>query len=79
MRVAVTYKDILDGERDIATRCPVALALGRTTGRTWAVYQNRLWKLGGGPELNTPPAVRDFIRRFDEGAAVAPFAFELAT
>jgi hypothetical protein len=77
MRVVVTAKDIVKGRRSIADRCPVALALQRSTGRRWEVYFTHLsdvWHHAGQP---TPLAVADFCEKFDDGIGVRPFAFEL--
>jgi len=76
MRVHVTADDIAYGERFNCHRCPVALAI---RGALLVAY------VAVGPVLiltrrrwtPTPLAVAAFIRAFDAGEAVEPFAIEL--
>jgi hypothetical protein len=77
MRVVVTQKDITRGQRSIADRCPVALALKRSTGRRWEVYFTHLSDVRRQRGMPTPERVADFCERFDDGIGVRPFAFEL--
>lgn len=37
MRIEVTQEDIDDGQPGMATHCPIALAMGRATGKQWRV------------------------------------------
>jgi hypothetical protein len=77
MRVVVTAKDITRGRRSIADRCPVALALQRTTRRRWEVYFTHFSDVRRQRGYPTPLAVADFCEKFDDGIGVRPFAFEL--
>jgi len=77
VRVAVTSRDIVKGKRSIADRCPVALALQRTTHRRWEVYFTHLSDVRRQQAQPTPLAVADFCEKFDDGIGVRPFAFEL--
>ena len=92
IRGAVTKADMnlawrsLDGPRDLS--CPVAVALGRITGRQWVVKSTCAWLFERerdtpGPELyRLPQPVRTFIKKWDSNAAYPhlwpdPIEFEL--
>lgn len=77
MRVTVTAKDVAKGRRFIADRCPVALALRRTTHRRWEVYFTHLSDVTRQTGQRAPDAVAEFCERFDDGLGGKPFTFEL--
>jgi hypothetical protein len=90
LHVAMIADDIVKGARGCIT-CPVARATGRaglSRGlaplsmkglRTKPAYAHvtTLLIFVGRYKAPTPPAVAEFIRRFDAGQAVAPIAFDL--
>lgn len=81
--VSVTAGDIEIGDTGACQTCPVAHALARATGATWVSVNGKLlaWRGPRSPMVTvtapTTPRVRDFIRRFDDGAPVKPLEFEL--
>jgi hypothetical protein len=77
MRVAVTAKDITDGERGNSLRCPVALALKRITGRDWEVLKTVAYPTGSTERYPLPLAATAWLAHSDAGADVEPFAFAL--
>lgn len=78
MRIDVTQEDIKNGEVGVCTRCPVALAMRRSTGHLWFIDTAILSNADGSTELDTPACVRNFVRRFDTRLQVEPFSFDLA-
>ncbi len=75
--INVTAKHIVEGERRQACRCPVALAIGdQWDSHIQPVVLNSTICLG---EHFTPmpPEVDRFVRDFDVGLPVEPFAFAL--
>ena len=79
MLIEVTKEDIEKGKPQNAVACPIAIALERQTGHKWSVgvrYCTRLaaWTWN---DLLLPPAAVRFVRAFDLGCDVAPFAFEV--
>ena len=86
MRIRVTSDDIDAGQRRNCTACAVALALRRATGLRWAVGMNergvataRLDPLAWPARWHDlPPAVTEFVHRFDAGGRCEPFEFEFA-
>jgi hypothetical protein len=77
MHVVVTAKDIVKGRRSIADRCPVALALKRSTGRRWEVYFTHFSDVRRQRGYPTPLQVADWCEKYDDGIAMRPFHFEL--
>lgn len=86
MRIEVTQSDIDHGERGSCTACPIAIALERHLGCHVTVQENdtevappcawiRIQRDGSQHQL--PGSAESFIRRFDDGKSVAPFAFNL--
>jgi len=85
-RVEVTAEDILNGRPRQVCGCPVALAICRALGvrpedALLGVYPGeiRIWERLTLPScrLAVPPEVSQFIRAFDSGEPVEPFAFDL--
>lgn len=72
-RVKVTEEDILNGTSS-GYRCPVNLACNRI-GLNVAYVGMSLIIFRSGNNINTPPLVRNFIRRFDSGDNVDPEEF----
>jgi hypothetical protein len=81
MKIDVTQKHINRGFRKTCGQCPVALALAEAFSANWShagpstlsVRRNRLRTL----DWDTPVVARDFMLRFDSGAPVSPFSFDL--
>ena len=83
MKIPLTQKHIDDGVKGSCGWCPAALAINDATGgnkvsvdpkRTcWGTKPNGHWKHC----IDTPPAVREFLDRYDSGLPVEPFEFEL--
>lgn len=79
MLIEVTKEDIDKGKPMNSGACPLANALERRTGHKWSVgvrYCTRL-AVGTWNDLPLPPAAVQFVRAFDLGCDVAPFAFEV--
>lgn len=74
--VNVTKTDIKDGDVGHCGRCPVALALQRAFD-TKLVRAAHFFLEVGRHKWDTPPEVRMFINRFDNGEGVVPFSFQL--
>ena len=91
-RVAVTQQHIDDGRRAVACRlslecnCPVSHAVGEagfdnprvrfntfTAGQMWSRVGSRTERR----RYRLPAQVTTFIARFDDGAEVQPFAFDV--
>lgn len=83
--VQVTMKDIIHGERNKCSRCPIALALARALG----VVQGKEGVVSVGPSAAAwtvdgktgrallPLAAQDFIHEYDRANTVKPFEFTL--
>ena len=60
-------------------RCPIALAVARTTGEVWEIAYVNGWPTHR--EVRSPiwwpVAVQGFIHTFDAGKPVQPFSFDL--
>ena len=73
--IEVTAEDIAAGRMSACTGCPVALAMTRALGTETRVYMLH----GEFPDTDEmfalPATVRSFIRAFDAGEGVEPFAF----
>lgn len=75
MRVEVTQEDIDAGRKRDCYACPIALSIKRQGFGSVAVSQGNIWVVGC--EYDTPLHVEEFIKAFDEGKPVKPFAFTL--
>lgn len=82
LRLGVTAEDIAGGEKDSPDMCPVALALARALDigcNCVRVYLDEIVLFIGAyaqvVKRPTPEAVRDWVRRWDAGERVHPFAF----
>lgn len=77
--IRVTQDHIDRGLKMDACQCPTALALIEATGNTnpgaVVVSHNAFWL--GAQKFITPPAVAEFIRKFDHNMTVEPFEFEI--
>jgi hypothetical protein len=84
MIVEVTRKDIRGGLRNIASDCPIALALNRKFNRDdilvypykngWAFSCHR-----GRVHCLLPSSASRFAKRFDRGMKVQPFRFRISS
>lgn len=75
--IHVTQEDIENGERNRASRCPVAIAIKRATGNA-SVYVGTLdMSIGEFLDMSLPRKLVKFIGRFDSGKAVHPFTFTI--
>jgi len=78
VKIDVTAEDIHKGIKGNCYRCPVALALRRTTETLLEVssYCIRVYSF---PirDIQLPEIAVDFIKRFDRGKLVKPFKFYL--
>ena len=80
MEIHVTEGDIMEArghkERGWPTTCPIALALKRKRGITWAsVSRTEASVSRGSMEVITyelPPVGNEFVKRFDGGLSVKP-------
>jgi hypothetical protein len=82
MRVEVTQADIDAGEPHACDRCPVALAVLRAMrddADEVAVAANIISCYRDNVEItfSMPRTVRVFVKAFDDGEPVSPFAFDL--
>jgi phospholipase C len=87
VRIDVTQADIEQGVKRSSNRCPVAIALQRTTRKPWTVGITMMIEtdphLLQNPEVyyKVPIKVRQFIQGFDNPqgyyAPAVPFSFEL--
>jgi len=75
MLVEVRQEHIDKGRPLSIYSCPVAHALQDQTGELAYVSQN--YCLVNGKDIDLPPLVREFIRKYDEGSTVYPFSFNL--
>ena len=76
--IEVTAEDIKAGKRHDCSRCPVALALNRFTGRVWVVGGDGASLIHSGIQsirLHFPDTVARWIVMFDDFGRVAPFKF----
>lgn len=74
--VEVTRDDISYGRTMNSTRCPVALALLRTTGADRVMVRQH-YAVIGTFHVVLPDAVVKFVSEFDFGLQVKPFSFEV--
>jgi len=80
VKVEVTAEDIASGDPQECSSCPIARAMNRATpGRKWLVDDRfaGYHVCGRITDFPMPDSAREFISRFDRGAAVEPFAFEI--
>ena len=83
MRIRVTRRDIEEGVQDNCFHCPVARAVRRAlgAGEVWVREIIIVTKSGSRDTYVTPPAVSDFIERYDsatlEFKSPEPFTFAL--
>jgi len=83
MRIRVTQRDIDEGVQDNSFHCPVARAVRRAlgAGEVWVREIIIVTKSGSRDTYVTPPAVTDFIERYDsatlEFESPKPFSFTL--
>lgn len=84
--IEVTLRDIVTAEFGCATRCPIASALHRITGRIWSVEGSERWleyragaydAAGVLVVIDLPEAAWKFAARYDAHNHVDPFAFEV--
>ena len=93
LTVTVTAEDIAAGDRGDSAACPIARAMRRLFEREpgkvraaasslvrlqWPLVLSTTALLPSGRWAPLPPDARGFIARYDAGAAVAPFRFQLA-
>lgn len=85
MLVTVTAEDIKNGQKKVCSRCPIALAVIRASGKKFASvvpgefgcgdtdpnFPGGQWK-----RYSMPDVAYDFMRRFDTDRYVEPFTFE---
>jgi hypothetical protein len=72
-----TKHDIKCGKARDPLRCPLARALRRLTGNTWAVDATLATRLIDGLQVRLPKQATAFITAFDVGRAVSPIRFLL--
>jgi hypothetical protein len=83
MRIRVTQRDIDEGVQGNSFHCPVARAVKRAlgAGEVWVREIIIVTKSGSPDSYVTPPAVTDFIERYDsailEFESPKPFSFTL--
>jgi hypothetical protein len=78
--VRVTGTDVRRGLPGDPLRCPVARALRRATARRWAACRTTLVVDEPGCSdraLTAPDEAEQFMRDYDHGREVRPFAFAL--
>ena len=75
MLIHISQNDINNGIPRSPTACPVALALYRATQEGWVVGGTKATGLGSVHDL--PTKVQKWIRRFDQGLAVAPCTIKI--
>lgn len=78
MTILVDERCIRAGVRLEGEKCPVAVALRRTTGNAWAVGNISAWPVEGEYfELYFPDEVVPRIGAFDATGAMTPFRFDI--
>ncbi len=83
MIISITQKLIDEGVRKDCNSCPTAKAIENSTGCEWvSVYSDKIY--WGTPHvaedfysMPTPPAIREWMDRYDSGLLVGPISFEL--
>jgi len=77
MIIRVSNDDIRLGLAGTSFGCPVARAIHRQFPELYISVLPSGIRLGSAPRVKTPCRVQRFIRKFDGGEQVAPFAFRL--
>ena len=77
MRIEVKQDHIDRGQRKMKCNCPVALAVIDSVRDNLIVKVNYDNMIVGNRSFYMSERTRTFIRRFDDGEAVEPFAFNL--
>lgn len=82
LKIRIQKKDIRHGEPNNTQRCPIALAAKRSIDQAFGVdvTKDKIFlriRDQGSIEAALPKGAQTFIRRFDKGEAVVPFAFEV--
>lgn len=76
--VEVTRGDIANGRRGVPCDCALALALSRAIGHAVSVGSATFAFIDGRAEyFLLPEHACIFVRNFDEGEPVSPFAFDI--
>lgn len=75
IKICVTKKDIENGKRREANKCPVSLAIKRTTKTPVNVTRNYVRYKGYAYAV--PRSVNRFIQKFDKTGLGVPFNFNL--
>jgi hypothetical protein len=76
VKIQVTAEDIKQGVRTSCTKCPIALALNRATGRKWKVSGMRAENEEAG-RVALPWEACRFQDRYDYDLPVNPFEFDI--
>ena len=79
MKIQVTERDILTGERFKGSQCPIAKAIRRHRVTKINVGESEIsfWKNGSRYGFDTPPVAARFVHDFDRRMNVEPITFEL--
>lgn len=84
VRIEVTAKDIIYGDRWSPSTCPIARAArragvrGARVGSVALEAENHLLLRDASLVASLPDPARAFVKRFDEGMTVEPFAFDVS-
>jgi hypothetical protein len=76
MQIEVTQEDIDRGKKRDALCCPIALAMARATGRSWAIGCGVAVDEAD-TEVHLPEIAFRFESLFDFGKPVQPLSFEV--
>ena len=74
-KIEVTQADIDEGSSGEPESCPIALAAQRTMNKPVSVYRKTMGT--GRLRWPLPKAAIEFVDRYDAGAYVEPFSFEV--
>jgi hypothetical protein len=79
VRVVVTEQDMRNGVPWSPLACPVVRALRRATGQRWTACHQvfQLYRVGAERKVPAPEQATRFMRDYDGGKEVEPFAFDL--
>lgn len=79
MTIHVTQKDIDKGQRFDCKKCPIALAIKRTTHHKCVVGDKlaTIHKSGNWYSYQLPEEAQRFVALFDDADIVSPFSFIL--
>lgn len=77
-RLNVSQRDIEMGQRFHPALCPVGRALNRAFGE-WQAALVCSWSVlvPGFTGIDTPPRIREWIERFDDGETMQPARFRI--